>query len=63
MAQDPCKAETRCKDPTKTLEECPNKEDRMLATNPECTDAHQGSNPNTVNGCDAKVCFRAAIAS
>ena len=55
MAQHPCKAETRCKDPTKTLEECPDKEDRMLATNPECTDAHQQSNPNKKNGCDSNM--------
>ena len=55
MAQHPCKAETRCKDPTKTLEECPNKEDQMLATNPECTDAHQQSNPNKKNGCDSNM--------
>ena len=27
----------------------------MLATNPECTDAHQGSNPNQVNGCDSNM--------
>ena len=55
MEPDPCKAETRCKDPTKTLEECPDKEDRMLATNPECTDAHQQSNPNKKNGCDSNM--------
>ena len=56
MAQ-PCKPETRCKDPTKSLlrGECNDPKDQTLATNPECTDAHQGSNPNRVNECDSNM--------
>ena len=56
MAQS-CKPETRCKDPTKSLSggECNDPEDQTLVTNPECTDAHQGSNPNRVNECDSNM--------
>lgn len=50
-----CAPVKKCRDPTKSLSECPKKEDQIDSTNPECTDAHQGSNPNNIPSCDSNL--------
>ena len=49
-----CEPVQKCNDPTINLEDCP-KDQIVKATNPKCTDAHQGSDANNVRGCDSNM--------
>ena len=47
-----CDPIQKCSDHNLSVEECP-ENDIILVTNPECTDSHQGSDPNNIRGCDS----------
>lgn len=49
-----CEPIEKCSDPMIELAECP-KDQIVKATNPSCTDAHQGSDPNDMRGCDSNL--------
>ncbi len=54
-----CDPIQKCSDHNLSVDECP-EQDIILVTNPECTDAHQGSDPNDTRGCDSNQLATAA---
>jgi hypothetical protein len=52
---DPCAPIKKCRDATKELSDCTDPKDQIEATNPNCTDALQGSDPNNIPQCDSNM--------
>lgn len=54
-----CDPIQKCSDHNLSVADCP-ESDLILVTNPECTDSHQGSDPNDIRGCDSNQLATAA---